>query len=396
MNIGLGAQQAEAQAQFREFVDREIAPAADDWHYQQRTPPELIKRLAERGYFGLSLSPDFGGGGCDMVTLGLLMEEIGRGCSSLRSLLTVHSMVAHAISRWGTRAQKQKWLPRLASGQALAAFALSEPGVGSDAKSIATAASPTGDGFTLNGEKKWITYGQWADLFLVLAQCDGQPAAFLVERGTLGLTTLPIFDLLGLRASMTARVLLADCRIPQENLLGRIGFGISHVAGLALDLGRSHVAWGCVGIAQACTDASIVYTHNRTQFGALLKDHQLLRQMISDMLTSVAAARLLCLNASRLRDALDPQALAATAMAKYFSAQAAMAAATNTVQIHGANGCSRDYSAQRYLCDAKIMELIEGSNQIQQLTIAEYGYQEYGALQGRGLGRRAATKEQSE
>lgn len=396
MNIGLSPQQAEAQAQFREFVDREIAPAADDWHYQQRTPPEMIKRLTDRGYFGLSLPPDFGGGGRDMVTLGLLMEEVGRGCSSLRSLLTVHSMVAHAIARWGTRAQKERWLPRLASGQTVAAFALSEPGVGSDAKSIATAAAAISDGFTLNGEKKWITYGQTADLFLVFAQCDGQPASFLVERGTAGLTTLPIFDLLGLRASMTARVLLADCRIPKENLLGRIGFGISHVAGLALDLGRSHVAWGCVGIAQACADASILYTHNRSQFGALLKDHQLVRQMISDMLTSVAAARLLCLNASRLREALDPQALAATAMAKYFSAKAAMEAAINTVQIHGANGCSREHSAPRYLGDAKIMELIEGSNQIQQLTIAEYGYQEYGGLQRRGLHRRADTKEQSE
>lgn len=393
MNIGLSAQQEQAQAEFRAFVDREIVPAANDWHYQQRTPPEMIAQLAARGYLGLALSPDFGGGGRDMVTLGLLMEEVGRGCSSLRSLLTVHSMVAHVIARWGTRRQKEQWLPRLASGKTIAAFALSEPGAGSDAKSIAATATPTADGFALNGEKKWITYGQTAELFLVFAQCEGQPAAFLVERSTAGLSVEPILELLGLRASMTGRVLLADCRIPKENLLGRIGFGVSHVAGLALDLGRSHVAWGCVGIAQACTDASILYTQSRSQFGALLKDHQLVRQMVSDMLTNAAAARLMCLNASRLRDALDPQAVAATAMAKYFASRAAVEAAVNTVQIHGANGCSREYSAARYLCDAKIMEIIEGSNQIQQLTIAEYGYQEYGALQHRARSRSAAAKE---
>jgi len=383
MKHDLSPDQADARAEFRATVDREIAPVADEHHRQERTPPELIRRLAERGYLGLPLPKDLGGGGRDMVTFGLLAGEVGRGCSSLRSLLTVHTMVAQAILRWGTRAQKEKWIPRLADGSAIGALALSEPSVGSDAKSVKTQATPAGGDVVLNGHKKWITYGQIADVFLVFAQGEGGPSAFLVERDRPGVHTEPILGLLGLRASMTASLHLEGCRIPGDNLVGRKGLGISHVAAVALDSGRYSVAWGCVGILEACLEACVAYTSEREQFGVLLKEHQLVRRMVTDMVTNLSAARLLCLEAGRLRDAKDPGALEASSIAKYFASTAAVRAADDAVQLHGANGCGSDYPVQRYLGDAKIMEIIEGSSQIQQLTIAEYGYQEYGSSRGR-------------
>jgi glutaryl-CoA dehydrogenase (non-decarboxylating) len=383
MKHDLSPEQAEARAEFRATVDREIAPVADEHCRQQRTPPELIQRLAEHGYLGLVLPRELGGGGRDMVTFGLLAGELGRGCSSLRSLLTVHTMVAQAILRWGTRAQKEKWIPRFAAGSTIGAFALSEPSVGSDAKSIKTQATTAGSDVVLNGHKKWITFGQVADVFLVFAQGEGGPSAFLVERDRPGVRTEPIEGLLGLRASMTASVHLEDCRVPGDSLVGRKGLGISHVAAAALDSGRYSVAWGCVGILEACLEACVAYTSEREQFGVRLKEHQLVRRMVTDMLTNLSAARLLCMAAGRLRDARDPGAIEAATIAKYFASTAAVRAADDAVQLHGANGCSGDYPVQRYLGDAKITEIIEGSSQIQQLTIAEYGYQEYAAPRGR-------------
>lgn len=372
----LSTAQQDALAGFRDFVDRHVVPHAERYHYAQATPREAITQLAKMGYLGLSLPTSVGGGGCDHVTLGLLHQEFGRGCASLRSLLTVHGMVAHSIKRWGHSRQKAQWLQRLASGESLAAFALSEPLVGSDAKAIVTEATETASGYVLRGEKKWITYGQVADLYLVFARCQGQPTAFLVERTTPGLQTQPIQDLLGLRASMTARLVFEDCLIPKENLLGRVGLGVSLVAASALELGRLTVAWGCVGLAQACSDASLIYTSERTQFGSLLREQPLIQQLVSNLLTNLSAARLLCLQASRLCDQQDPGAAMAIAMAKYFASKAAVQAALDAVQIHGANGCSREVAVQRHLGDAKIMEIIEGSSQIQEISIAKYGYQE--------------------
>jgi glutaryl-CoA dehydrogenase (non-decarboxylating) len=384
MKITLAPEHKAAQAEFRDFVDRQIAPFADDYHRTQRTPPEIIRTLSALGYLGLSLPRGIGGGGRDMVTLGLLAGELGRGCSSLRSLMTVHTMVAHTLLRWGSRTQKDAWLPRLCSGTSIGALALSEPSVGSDANSVKTRATADGSEFVLDGHKKWITYGQIADVFLVFARCEEGPSAFLVERDRPGLRVEPIVDMIGIRASMTASLLFEGCRIPAENLVSRRGLGISHVAAAALDAGRYTVAWGSVGILEACVEACVAYTSEREQFGVPLKEHQLVRRMVSDMLTDLYAARLMCLEAGRLRDSKDPGALAATSLAKYFASTAAFRAASDAVQIHGANGCSGDYPLQRYLGDAKIMEVIEGSSQIQQITIAEYGYQEYGSTGSRG------------
>lgn len=377
MKIELTTQQKDAQAKFRAFVDEEIVPHANFYDQEERTPPKLIEKLANIGYLGAVLPKEFGGKGMDMITFGLLNEEIGRGCSSLRSLLTVHSMVSYALSKWGNKSQKEYWLPKLASGEVIAAFALSEPNVGSDAKSVETTATLSGDSYVLNGQKKWITYGQIADVFLVFAQCSGKPSAFLVEKNSPGLSIQPISGMLGVRASMLAQLHFRNCRIPEENLVGKLGFGFSYVASSALDYGRYSVAWGSVGIAQACLEACIQYTSQRKQFDVYLKEHQLIRQMITEMIANVKAARLLCYQAGYLKEISDPNSIIETSIAKYFASTTATKVANDAVQIHGANGCTSEYSVARYLRDAKIMEIIEGSTQIQQITIADYGYQEY-------------------
>lgn len=377
MKIELTEQQKDAQAKFRAFVDEEVMPYANRYDQEECTPLNLIEKIAEKGYLSAVLPKEFGGIGMDMITYGLLNEEIGRGCSSLRSLLTVHCMVAYTLSKWGNKSQKQYWLAKLASGEVIAAFALSEPNVGSDAKSIETTASLSGDSYVLNGQKKWITYGQIADVFLVFAQCAGKPSAFLVEKNSPGLLIKPISGMLGIRASMLAELYFYDCQIPQENLVGKLGFGFSYVASSALDYGRYSVAWGSVGIAQACLEACIQYTSQRKQFGVYLKEHQLIRQMMTEMITNVKAARLLCYQAGYLKEIGDPSSIIETSIAKYFASTTATKVANDAVQIHGANGCTNEYSIARYLRDAKIMEIIEGSTQIQQITIADYGYQEY-------------------
>ncbi|HEU0053254.1 MAG TPA: acyl-CoA dehydrogenase family protein, partial [Longimicrobium sp.] len=288
----------------------------------------------------------------------------------LRSLLTVHSMAAYAVLRWGTRGQKERWLPRLATGETIGAFALSEPNVGSDASAVETVAEPDGDGWRLTGTKKWTTYGQIADLYLVFARVEGKPAAFLVPRETEGVEVRALEGITGTRASMLAELRFAGARMGKEDRVAGIGFGLA-VALSVLEIGRFSVASGCVGIVRACLDASLAYASERVQFGRPIGEHALVRQLIADMATDWRAARLLCARAGALRDAGDPSAGPETFVAKYFASTAATRAALAAVQIHGANGITEAYPVERYLRDSRVMEIIEGSTQIQQLTIAE-------------------------
>lgn len=375
MKIELTARQEEERRAFQIFVRRVISPYADDYDEKEYTPPEIIWELAQQGYLGALAPSEYNGSDMNMVTFGLLSEELGRGCSSVRSLLTVHSMVIHALLRWGNKQQKANWLPQLATGSLIGAFGLSEPLAGSDAASVSTTARLDGEGYVLNGVKKWTTYGQIADLFLVFANLEGKVSAFLIERTSPGFEARPIKKILGTRASMLAELHLRDCRIPKSNLIGGRGFGLAAVATSCLDIGRYSVACGCVGLAQACLDASLAYTSERQQFGVYLKDHQLIQRLITDMLVNIKAARLLYLHAGQLKDQGDPDTIMETWVAKYFASQVASQAALDAVQIYGANGCSSDYPVQRYLRDLRVMEIIEGSTQIQQLQIARYAYE---------------------
>jgi glutaryl-CoA dehydrogenase (non-decarboxylating) len=370
MRLELTDAQATLRGQAEAFVREYVRGAADRWDEEEAVPRAIIERLAGARYLGALAPEGAGGAGLDMVSFGLLNEEIGRGCSSLRSLLTVHSMVIHAVVRWAGRSVRERWLSPLATGAALGAFALSEPQAGSDARAIATTARARGSSFVMDGHKKWTTFGQIADLFCVFATTDGGPAAFLVPRSTPGLTIVPIAGMLGARASMLAELHFEGCEVPGEALVGGLGFGLAGVAMSALEIGRYSVAAGCVGIAQACLDASLSHAGSRRQGGALLREHQLVCQMLSGMETNVSAARLLYLQAGYEKDQRRGSGTLATLKAKYFAARTAMTAAEHAVQIHGALGCSRERPVARYFRDAKIMETIEGSNQIQETLIA--------------------------
>jgi glutaryl-CoA dehydrogenase (non-decarboxylating) len=377
MKLELTVVQRAARDEFRDFVSAEILPHADRWDREAAISSKVIDALRAHDYLGSNVVGKFGGVGRDMITYGLLTEEIARGCSSVRSLLTVHDMVAHAIQRWGSPEQRQSYLPALARGKLLAALALSEPNAGSDAAGVETTAADSNEGWVLNGHKKWTTFGQIAGLFLVLAQFEGQPTAFLVERESPGLTVRPLQGVWGTRASQLAELTFEGCCIPHGNLIGRIGFGLSHVIAAALEHGRYSVAWGAVGIGQACLDACRRYTAERRQFGVPLSDHQLIRRMLADMIVNVRAARLLCLRAGWLRDQRDPVAFMETMAAKYFASTMAVRAANDAVQIHGANGMSDEYPVGRYLRDAKVTEIIEGSTQIQQIALPMFDFEEF-------------------
>jgi alkylation response protein AidB-like acyl-CoA dehydrogenase len=360
------------RASARDFVDKFVMPAAAEFDRDQAIPRTFLTHLGQTGVLGAVLSEEYGGLGLNMVTLGAIHEEFGRGCSSLRSLLTVQTMVAHSIARWGTDEQRQRWLPSLATGEMLAAFCLSERNAGSSTNEIATTASTDGEGWILRGSKTWITGGQIADVYLVLARSDTTIAGFLVPSDAEGLKVVPISDLLGTRASMLAEVILDGVRVPAGAHVGPRAFAPGFLLTAALDIGRYSVACGSVGIIQACLEASLAYAQDRRVGGALLSEYQLTQAKLADMLTAVTAARVLCERAGKLKDDGDASTVMTTWIAKYFASSAAAKAAAAAVQLYGANGCTNQYPVARLYRDAKIMEIIEGSSEVQQITIAEW------------------------
>lgn len=362
---------ATERAGFREFADRVVAPRAAEIDRDRAIPPDVVRELAIAGYLGGAVAVAHGGGGLAANSLGVLHEEIGRACSSVRTLLTVQGMVADAVERWGSPAQRAEVLPGLARGETIGALALTEETAGSDPTQLATTAEPVPGGYVLTGVKRWISAAWIADVLLVFARTPGGISAFLVPRGTSGLTVTPIDDVLGTRGGLHGEVALDGCRLPADAVVGPVDRGFLTVGPRALEFGRYSVAWGCVGIAQGCLDACLDHTERRWQGGAFLKDHQLIRRLLTDMATGVTAARLLCRQAGNLRDAGDPAGPLATWMAKYHAAATASRAAGDAVQIHGAAGCVDDHQVARYYRDAKIMEIIEGSTQIQQIMIAD-------------------------
>jgi alkylation response protein AidB-like acyl-CoA dehydrogenase len=364
------AVQVTDRAAARSFVDTYIAPYAGSYDRKGCIPEELLERMAAAGLWAPFLPPEVGGAGMSMVTLGEVHEEVGRGCSSVRSLLTVHTMVSWAVQRWGSQVQRERWAPALARGDVIGAFCLSEPGAGSDTSGIASNVVESGGGWVLNGTKKWITCGQRADLYLVFARTAASIGAFLVPRSSPGVEVRPIDDILGTRASMLAEITFNDVALGPDALLGPSGFTSGMVLTGTLDLGRYSVAVGSVGIIQACLEACAAYASSRRVNGSVLRDLPLIQAKLSDMVTDARAARLLCAEAGRLKDAGEASTIMATWVAKYFASVAAAKHASEAIQIHGANGFSTDYPVARYYRDAKVMEIIEGSNEIQRMTIA--------------------------
>jgi alkylation response protein AidB-like acyl-CoA dehydrogenase len=355
-------QQRARHAEFRNFVALNVEPFAEAWDREQRIPDLAISMLAKSGYLGSSLPPDYGGQGWDVVTFGLLNEAFGKASSSLTGVLTVQAMVSMALLKWGTAEQKRYWLPPLAKGEMVAAFALTEPGAGSAIGSLATEFTQRSDGgpLVLSGSKKWISCAQFAGVFLVFGKLGQQSVACLVPRETSGLRVEPITDLMGFRAAGLAQLTFNDVEVPAANIVGKPGFALSHVAPVGLHYGRISTACSALGLLRGCFEESIAHAATRKLGGQTVGDMGMIRSLIAGMGTDLEAGGLLCQNACRAEDDHVPEVFERAFMAKYFTSRAAVRAASDAVQIKGASGCHGSSPVSRYYRDAKIMEIIEG------------------------------------
>jgi alkylation response protein AidB-like acyl-CoA dehydrogenase len=356
----------------RAFVDSYLRPAADEFDRTECVSPEFLAKASSSGLWASLVPAEFGGLGLDMMTLGAVHEEVGQGCSSVRNLLTVHNMVCWAIGRWGSPEQQQRWLPPMAAGSVLGAFCVTEPGGGAALARVESTARRQGDDWVIDGQKKWITGGVGAGLLLVFARADRNVLPFLVPAGTPGVQVTPITGMLGGRASMIAEIGLDSVTVPAEALLGPERFAPGAVMTHTLDVGRYTVAAGSVGILQGCLDACVEHANRELPGGHTLGEYQLIRAKITEMVTSLRAARLLREAAGRSKDAGSPETIIDTWIAKLFAARAAAAAASEAVQLLGGEGCGSGSAVACYYRDAKIMEIIEGSSEISQLTIASH------------------------
>jgi butyryl-CoA dehydrogenase len=360
----------------RDFADNEIAPVADRHNRESKFPLEIVKKMGQMGFLGMSVPDEYGGTGAGNLALVVALEEINRVCASTGVTMSVQNSLVNApLLHWGSDEIKRKFLPKLASGEHLGAYALSEPGSGSDAAGLVTSAVKDGSDYVLTGTKNFITTGAEADVVLVLARTDTSHktrgiTAFVVETGTKGFTVGKKEDKLGLRASSTVQLLLDEVRVPASHVLGEIGSGFK-IAMHTLDGGRIGIAAQAVGIAQACLDASIKYAGEREAFDQPIGKFQAIQFKLANMATRLEAARLLVYNAARLKDEGKPHAKEA-AMAKLFGSETANDAAREAVQIHGGAGYLEDFPVERYFRDARITEIYEGTSEIQRIVIARH------------------------
>lgn len=374
MNFDLTEEQAMIRKLAREFAEDEVAPGAAHRDEAGEFPREIIKRMGELGLLGIPFPEEYGGAGGDYVSYALAVEEISRACASTGITYAAHvSIGTSPIEYFGTEEQKQKWLVPLARGDMLAAFGLTEPGAGSDAAGTQTTAVRDGDYWVINGSKCFITNGSYAGVAVVTAVTEKEKghrgiSSFIVPAGTPGFSLGSRYDKMGLRSSDTVELIFNDCRIPAENLLGRPGDGFRQFM-VTLDGGRISIGAMAVGIAQACLDASLKYAKERVQFGQTISKFQAIQFKLADMATEIELARNLVLKAAWLKDMGRPFTRE-SAMAKLFASEVAVRSALQAIQIHGGYGYMREYPVERYLRDAKLTEIGEGTSEIQRLVIA--------------------------
>jgi butyryl-CoA dehydrogenase len=376
MNFDLSDEQRLIRETARDFADREIIPRARENDRNERFDLELVRRLGEMGYLGAPVAEQYGGRDLDYMSYGLVVEEIGRADSSARTVVSVQtSLVAGSIEQWGTEEQKKSLLPKLCSGEWLGCFGLTEPGTGSDAASVATRATRTNGGWKISGSKMFISLGNNAKVAMIFAQTDpGKKhrgmACFLVPTDRPGFSAQEIHGKLGLRASDTAELALDEVEVSGDEMLGEIGDGFK-IAMSALDRGRYSVAAGCVGICQGCVNESVKYAKERKQFDRPIASFQLVQELIAEMLVDTDAARFLVWRAGHLKDQKRPSTLE-TSIAKYHATEAAVRCANAAIQVHGGYGYIDEYPVERYMRDARVTTLYEGTSQIQKMIIGRH------------------------
>ncbi|REE05850.1 acyl-CoA dehydrogenase [Marinoscillum furvescens] len=374
MNFNLTEEQQAVRDAAREFAEKELLPGVIERDNEQRFPTEEIKKMGELGFMGMMVDPKYGGGGMDSVSYVLAMEEISKIDASASVCMSVNnSLVCWGIEKFGTEEQKQKYLPKLTSGEWIGGFCLSEPEAGSDATSQRTTAEDKGDHYLLNGTKNWITNGNSGSVFLVMAQTNPEKKhkginCLIVEKDMEGFTVGKKEDKLGIRGSDTHSLMFTDVKVPKENRIGEDGFGFTFAMS-TLNGGRIGIASQALGIASGALERSIAYSKERKAFGKEISQHQAIQFKLADMATKVEAARLLCLKAAVLKDQ-EQDYSQASAMAKLYASEVAMANAVEAVQIHGGYGYVKEYHVERMLRDAKITQIYEGTSEIQKIVIS--------------------------
>ena len=372
MDLTLSDEQELIRQTTREFCEAEIAPYAAEWDRTETIDRSIVGKLADLGFLAAALPEEHGGMGLEMVTYALVVEEIGRADSNVRGIVSVsNGLYGKTVARWGSAEQRSRLLPGLASGRELGCYGLTEPGAGSDPGGLETRAERDGDGWALTGQKTFITLGSWAAHALVFARTgEAGPrgiTCFVVPTDAAGFEARPIKGKLGLRAQDTAELFLDGVRVPDENRIGEQGEGFK-IAMSALDHGRISLGAGCVGIAQGCLDASIAYTKERKQFGRPVASFQLVQELLTDIAVETEAARLLVWRAAATADRGERHTVEAS-MAKYYASEVAVRAANAAVQAHGGYGYIDEYPVGKYLRDARVTTLYEGTSQIQKLLI---------------------------
>ena len=374
MNFELNVEQLAIQKMTREFVEKEVIPVAAHYDEIEEMPVELIRRMVRQGYATVSLPEKYGGAGMDQVTLCLVTEELGRGCAGIATSVGANTLAALPILLAGSEEQKERYLSAIAGGK-LASFCLTEPGAGSDVSAIATTALADGDDYVINGVKCFITNGGYADLYVVFALTNPKRGVrsltpFVVERGTPGLSAGKKEKKMGIRASNTSEVILEEVRVPAGNRLGKEGSGF-RAAMETFDLSRPMIGALAVGVARAAYEAAVKYARERVQFGKPIATQQAIQFMLADMAIEIEAARALVFKAAAMAEKQERSLSAYAAMAKAYASDMAMRVTVDALQVLGGYGYIRDYPLEKYMRDAKILQIYEGTNQIQRLIIAE-------------------------
>jgi len=374
MKLELNDQQKMIQKMVREFAEKQVAPIAAELDKKGEYPHKTLKEMAKLGLLGIIIPTEYGGAGLDTISYSIIVEEISRKCASTGVITSVHnSLVSWPIMKYGTDEQKKKYLPILAKGEKIGAFAGTEPNAGSDLGAMQTTAVLKGNKYIINGDKTFITSGPEAGILICFAVTDKEAgskgiSAFIIENTFKGFKVGSIFDKMGINANLVSELVFENMEVPKENLLGKEGDGFK-IALSALDGGRIGIASQSVGIAQACLDESIEYSKQRQQFGRPIAKFQAIQWMIADMATRIEASRYLVYNAAYTKD-LGGRFSKEAAMAKLFASETAMEAAIKAVQIHGGYGYTKEYTVERLFRDAKITEIYEGTSEVQKMVIA--------------------------